>query len=57
MFGMSRNDGLTLIIAIGLFIFAFGIPYAALSPFAGMITVIIGVMVAVLGYTLQSEEQ
>jgi len=53
---IDKGDTLSVIIAIALLVFAFGIPFTAFNPLAGAITIIIGAMVAVLGYALQSEE-
>jgi high-affinity Fe2+/Pb2+ permease len=53
---VDKGDTLSVIIAMGLFVLAFGIPFSAFNPFAGVITIIVGAMVAVLGYALQNEE-
>jgi len=54
---MDKGDPLTVIIAIGLLVFALGIPFTAFIMFGGVIAMIVGAIVAVIGVALQGEEQ
>jgi hypothetical protein len=53
---LDKGDTLSIIIAIGLFIFAFGIPFCAYNWYGGIITIFVGALIAILGVALQSEE-
>jgi hypothetical protein len=53
---IDKGDTLSVIIGIGLFIFAFGIPFCVYNWFGGITTVLVGAMIAVIGIALQSEE-
>jgi hypothetical protein len=53
---IDKGDTLSIIIAIGLFIFAFGIPFCAYNWYGGIITIFVGALIAILGVALQSEE-
>jgi len=54
---IDKGDTLSIIIAIGLLVFALGIPFTAFIMFGGIITMIVGAIVAVIGVALQGEEQ
>jgi len=53
---IDKGDALSVIIAIGLLVFAFGIPLTAFNLIGAVITMIVGAMVAVICVALQSEE-
>jgi hypothetical protein len=53
---LDKGDTLSIIIAIGLFIFAFGIPFCAYNWYGGIITIFVGALIAIFGVALQSEE-
>nr|MDO8132779.1 hypothetical protein [Candidatus Njordarchaeum guaymaensis] len=53
---IDKGDALSVIIAIGLLVFAFGIPFTAFNLIGAVVTMILGAMVAVIGVALQSEE-
>jgi hydrogenase/urease accessory protein HupE len=53
---IDKGDSLSVIIAIGLLAFAFGIPFTAFSLIGAVITMIVGAFVAVMGIALQNEE-